>query len=367
MLDRLKAKVQVPTRPNKIRIPAVKPEDFKRFRPRVIYDKPKPNAVVISPRASKSNITPNIGLRQVYPIKVVQKGPQKGPPPKPPVRNQVRAVSAKNHPKSIITPKPSPDQITELRRLALERAKTVKVVKAPRNPIKTQISASVLGNRTQILRNVGVGRILIMIAAGPSVLEVDFSPLVNQPLIDFMCINQPNTQVWPAKYWAFCDHTQYKRNVAVWDSYNGIIINSYNVTARKGNQVLIRNRAGKGFSLDITSGYHIGRSSTYAAMQVAYFMNFKRVYIFGVDMCEVGGKLHYYGQNPDVTNEIRKQRFANEAENYLWAGQHLQSEIRERFYFCSTYLNWPFVSYFNKLDHHEANTHILDYINGLPK
>ncbi len=99
-----------------------------------------------------------------------------------------------------------------------------------------------------------------------------------------MCINQPYQLLWPTKFWSFCDHTQFTRNESVWNNYNGIIINSYNVKARKSNQILIQARPGQGFSADLPGGYHIGRSTTYASMQIANYMNYSKIYLFGVDM-----------------------------------------------------------------------------------
>jgi hypothetical protein len=209
------------------------------------------------------------------------------------------------------------------------------------------------------LKDIGIGRILIIIAAGPSVNEVDLTPLKDNPLIDIMCINKPYKSVWPTKFWAFCDHTQYTRNEDTWNTYNGIIINSPNVSARKTNQIIIRTRHGKGFSRDIIGGYHIGRSSTYANMQVALFMNYNKIFIFGLDMTEVNGQLHHYGVNPDVNPENRKTRFQAEAENYIWAGQNLPLEIRKRYYVCSSYNPWEFCQMFNKMDHKTAVKDIL--------
>jgi hypothetical protein len=220
-------------------------------------------------------------------------------------------------------------------------------------------------HRLLSLRNIGTGRILIMIAAGPSVNEVDFTPIKNHKFIDTMCINKPHPQVWPATYWAFCDHTQYLRNEEKWREYStGLIINSPNVTARKANQILIKVRHGKGFSQNIADGYHIGRSSTYANMQTALFMNYDKIYVFGVDMCEVNGQLHYYGNNPDVAPDNRKGRFTHEADNYLHAAQALSPEIRGKFIFCSTYCPWKFMEFFTRLDQKIAIEEILKVANA---
>jgi hypothetical protein len=276
-------------------------------------------------------------------------------------------------PTQVRLPPPKPltkSNSNDLRRLAQTRAKVIQINRSPLSPpgIRPNPHLQPIGSKLTDLRNIGVGRILIIIAAGPSVLEIDFSPLIGHPKIDFMCVNKPFTHVpgiWPSKFWSFVDHTQYIRNEEAWNAYHGIIINSYNVRARKPNQYLIRSKPSKGFSLDLNIGFHVGRSTTYASMQIAYYMNYRRIYITGVDMCQIGDKLHFYGQNPDVDNNIRKQRFEAEAESYLWAGQNLLPEIRDRFYFCSSYNPWPFVKLFPNRDHQKVVPEILEYANQI--
>jgi hypothetical protein len=79
-----------------------------------------------------------------------------------------------------------------------------------------------------------------------------------------------------------------------------------------------KNIGGKGFNLDPSQGIYIGRSSVYAAMQIAIWMNYQEIFIFGCDMNPAGinGVLHFYGDNPDVNPVVRKNRFKNEAEYY---------------------------------------------------
>jgi len=259
------------------------------------------------------------------------------------------------------------------------------MVKAP--PIPPRINNPIKSNRPIIkpkgpnnalqkdtdkissLKGIGTGRILIMIAAGPTVLEVDFTSLLNHPLIDIMCINKSYKPVWQnTKYWAFCDHTQYNRNQDAWSTYTGIIINSPNVTARRSNQIVIKSKGGRGFSKDMNIGYHIGRSSTYANMQVALYMNYERIYIFGLDMAKKNGILHHYGTNPDCSPENREKRFSAEAESYTYAGQNLPEDIRKRFYICSSINPWDFCKYYNKMDHLTAVPDIKKYADEkLPK
>jgi energy-converting hydrogenase Eha subunit F len=219
---------------------------------------------------------------------------------------------------------------------------------------------NVIDQKIMSLKDIGVGKILVIIAAGPSVNEVDFTRIKDHSLIDVMCINQPYVKLWPTKFWAFCDHTQYARNESIWNSYNGTIINSYNVKARKSNQILIKSMPGQGFSIDLVSGYHIGRSSTYAAIQVAKYMEYHSIYIYGCDMSAgKDGSLWHYGTNPDVSSDNRKKRFEAEAVHYMWAAQHLPVEVRNKFIFCSSLNPWPFIQHFPHLDHLSAIDEVL--------
>lgn len=214
------------------------------------------------------------------------------------------------------------------------------------------------------LKNIGIGKILVILANGPSVNEIPIEQLNNVANIDMMCINKPNKKVWPTKFWSFCDQSQYTRNQADWDMYQGTIITATAVRARHKRQVLIKNVSGTGFSKDLVHGYYIGRSSTYAGMQLALWMNYDKVYIFGCDMSAVNGKLHFYGQNPDVNNENRIERFKQEGESFMYAAQNLNAEERQKFVFCSNYNKFKFIEYFPKLDHLTAIQSILETARG---
>lgn len=179
-----------------------------------------------------------------------------------------------------------------------------------------------------------------------------------------MSINKPDQRLWPTTYWAFCDVSQYNRNKDLWDGYNGIIINSSSIRVGHKKQILIRTRAGQGFSKDLSVGFYVGRSTTYANMQTALYMGYGRIYMFGCDMGAVNGQLHYYGKNPDVDDKNREQRFAREAEHYQYAAQTLTESDRQKFYFCSTYNKWPFIKSFNQRDHKIVIPEIIEYASN---
>ena len=212
------------------------------------------------------------------------------------------------------------------------------------------------------LRNIGKNKILIIIGNGPSLLEVDIELLKSNPKIDMMSINKPDKRVWPTTHWLFCDNSQLKRHREMWREFGGNIFNTTAIEERK-NSVQIKNIGGEGFSQDLLKGFHVGRSSVYAAMQVGLWLGYEHIYILGVDMraVKIDGKelMHYYGVNPDVRPEHRAKRFDNEAKYYNYASRNLTADVRSKFTFCSSYLKYEFAQKFNKMDHHKAAQRIL--------
>ena len=281
--------------------------------------------------------------------------------PSPPIRPPIMKPSPPPH--TLTPPKP---RILSARCAVNARCFAPHQICAPTNHVRVARlepgSLPVANVAARTLRGVGKDRVLLIIAAGPSINEIDFTRLKGHPLIDVMCINKPYPPLWPTKFWSFCDHSQYERTKDIWNSYEGIIINSTNVRARKSNQIVIKGHSGKGWSRDITGGFYVGRSSTYAGMQLAAYMDYKRVYLCGVDM---GSGAWWYGTNPDVSSETRQKRFADEAQSYLYAANKLEPELKDRFVFCSTYNKWPFVEYFKRLDQKVVVDEILKYIDEL--
>lgn len=293
---------------------------------------------------------------QVAPVKHIAPVPRKAvaaappqitPPPRP-IKHAASNI--------IVRQMPPRGQVVAPNRQHLSAAENQR--RAATRPKETSIEA--YKDNILRLKGIGLGRILVILACGPSVNEVPIEKLKDNPKIDIMCINKPNPRVWPAKYWAFCDQTQYSHNLNYWEGYTGTIINAASVRARHRSQILIRNIAGAGFSKDLMKGFYIGRSTTYANMQTALWMDYPKVFIFGCDMAAVNGSLHYYGKNPDVADNNRIQRFNQEAESYSFAAKTLHADERSRFFFCSNYNKFDFVNSFQRLDHTTAVDTILD-------
>lgn len=210
------------------------------------------------------------------------------------------------------------------------------------------------------IQNKGLGRILAIIGNGPSIAEVPLEKLKNLSHVDILSINSPDSRVWPTSHWAFFDRSQLRRHESLWNSYNGILFNSTAIKEQLPNSMQFKNLSGVGFSRDMIKGLYIGRSSVFASMQIAMWMNYNHIYIFGCDMNPDGldGKLHFYGVNPDVAPNLRGQRFEKEAKSYDFAADNLDDSERAKFTFCTEYNPWQFVDKFNRMNHKIA----VDYI-----
>lgn len=215
------------------------------------------------------------------------------------------------------------------------------------------------------ISNIGVGKILVIIANGPSKTEIPLELLKGHDKIHTMVINKPDDRIWPTTYWTFCDDSQRRRHQTQFNSFNGYMFNTQSVKENKPNAVKIPSLSGKGFSLNLVKGLHIGRSSTYAGMQVAAWMNYDKIYVFGCDMTSVNGMIYPWGSNPDVNDQTRMKRFEHEAEHYTWAGNNLPQHIRDKFVFCSSYNPYEFTSKFNKWSHIGAVEKILEHSKTL--
>lgn len=276
------------------------------------------------------------------------------------VRQRVRQAIPANAP--IAQAKSS--RLTAQRRQIIKNLKRSPVIRYRNNEID-EASKQKINN----IKDQGKGKLLVIIGNGPSILEADLPRLAHHPLVDIMSINKPDDRIWPTKYWLFCDNSQFKRHEVLWKKYEGTIFNTTAIKNRQSGTIIIRNIGGMGFSKDLSAGFHIGRSSVYASMQVALWLGYEHIYIFGCDMSSaiINGQelVHFYGVNPDVQPKNRKGRFDHEAKHYDDAARTLKSEIRKKYTFCSSFLKYKFANKFNKMGHKEAVSHILKHASKL--
>lgn len=209
-------------------------------------------------------------------------------------------------------------------------------------------------------RGIGTNKDLIIVGNGPSHAMAPLQLLKGLLNVDIMSVNKPDERLWPTTSWVFCDNTQRDRHRAIWETYTGPCFNTPSVKDERSNTVRLSSMTNFGFSDEITKGVFIGRSSVYTAMQIALWMGYDHIYIFGCDMGPVDGRLYPWGSNPDVSDAVRAKRFEGEALNYQWAADNLDPAKRSRFTFCTEFNPFPFVKQFNALGHQEAVYHIVN-------
>lgn len=282
--------------------------------------------------------------------------------PKPPSQRieqrQIQKKTVQDSAKAV--PRTPPSVIVRENQQKFQR-QDIKQRKEPRVTYTTRAVDPINVEKARLLKNTGRGKILIIVANGPTINEVDLRLLKHKPGLEILSINYPDPRIWPTDYWAFFDQSQAQRHAALWDDYTGVIFNSASINKRKTTTIQFRNIGAKSFSKMLTDGICIGRSSVFASMQIALWMNFEKIYIFGVDMNPAAdkNKLHFYGTNPDVLPETRASRFEKESEYYITAWETMSEEERKKFIFCSSVNPWPFVKKFESRDHKTVLSEIL--------
>jgi len=233
------------------------------------------------------------------------------------------------------------------------RRQSSNIKKKPRTQHRKHAMLPSSPGRVKAIQAAGRGKILVIVGNGPSITEAPLEQLAQIPKIETLSINAPDQRIWPTTYWAFFDVSQIRRHEKLWESYEGYIFNSTSIKREKEKSMQFRNEGGQGWSRDLSKNIFIGRSSVYAAMQIAMWMQFTHTYIFGVDMNPKGidGKLHFYGTNPDVDPTIRASRFEAESQFYDKAAEVLTEEERAKYTFKTDFNPWPFVHKYNQATH----------------
>lgn len=222
-------------------------------------------------------------------------------------------------------------------------------------PVVTSLQAELTPDQVQTIRNLrgtGLGKYLVILGNGPSLSDIDTTKLKNVESLYLCTINVPDERCWPTNYWAFYDRTQYHRHKERYHSYTGTLFNSTGIKESNQHSIKFRNISGIGFSQDPSKGIYIGMSSVYATLQIATYMTFNKIFVVGCDMnpnVDVG-RTHFYGVNPDVVPQERRNRFEKEANWYNHMAENVDASIRNKIVFCSKGLNtWPFMNSFHSV------------------
>jgi hypothetical protein len=96
-----------------------------------------------------------------------------------------------------------------------------------------------------------------------------------------------------------CDQTWWERNKELWRDFAGMKFTWSKQAAQSYGLLHAPGNTGDGLGKD---KLHAGGSSTYMAVNLAYFLGAREIYLLGADMQATGGKLHWHpdhkGANP---------------------------------------------------------------------
>lgn len=205
--------------------------------------------------------------------------------------------------------------------------------------------------KIKALRGSGAGRRLVIVASGPSVARVDFSQVKDREDTDFLFVNRPLPILLDiAKYWAVNDQPIVMQHLAEMRQFKGEIICGSSAFVPGRDCIKVTSAPGRGFSMDLERGFHLGRSTTLSSLQVAVWCGYESIVVCGCDM-NADGQLYFTGEtNPVVSDNIRRRRFDLEAENWAYAAESLPEEIRRRITFVTDLNPYPFIQQFRHTD-----------------
>ncbi|WP_219861224.1 6-hydroxymethylpterin diphosphokinase MptE-like protein [Vreelandella piezotolerans] len=206
------------------------------------------------------------------------------------------------------------------------------------------------------LRNSFVGRDAVIVANGPSVNGVNFSNLdkerfftvgVNAAgalekhqglLLDFLCVSDLRFFDVPEKV-GLLDLLDVNRTKLV------LREEIKKVYTRECNTYYVKSLGRDGFSYDISSGFFFGVSTTIMAIQLAYFLGAKNIYMLGVDLRYKKDNPRFYREekpqieDPFLGVQLHNLLIARESLNKKGCGLYICSE----FSFARPYI--PYVGF----------------------
>lgn len=204
-------------------------------------------------------------------------------------------------------------------------------------------------------RNSGVGKRLIILGNGPSLNLISVKKTKELQLVT-MGVNNVHNDFWQPDYWSVNDTQKANELHADLIRYNGVMFSVLPQKKICGEFIKLKNVQGK-WSNELNNGVVLGRSTVFLCLQVAFWMNFDKIFVAGIDMNphEVGD-LHFYGTNKTVDPKKRKERFANEAICYDNMISSLDASSLSKITLCVKGINpWPFATKLNNITPDEFN------------
>ncbi len=195
----------------------------------------------------------------------------------------------------------------------------------------------------EAFKNRHAGKRLFILASGPSLNDLDLSPLDRRIT---MGLNR-SVLVYPDTYY-HCVMDQ-----RLFDLFGDELRKTRQLFTVENRPfgIALKNRAADGFSWDLAEGIFTGYTISYFALQLAVYMGFAEVYYLGLDLRHQSGKTHFFGRD-EVSGNHENTEFPKMARMFERAAELLRDHPIKVFN-CSTITT---IDCFPYMDYEEAVT-----------
>lgn len=89
------------------------------------------------------------------------------------------------------------------------------------------------------------------------------------------------------------------------------------------------------FSFDLAKGIYTGYTICYFAMQVAFYMGFKKIFFLGLDLKHQGYNTHFFGHDANTAGKSYEESEFTKMQRMLQKGAKILNDQGARVYNCS--------------------------------
>ncbi len=138
-------------------------------------------------------------------------------------------------------------------------------------------------------KNLHEGKNVFILASGPSLAELDLSPLDRRIVIG---LNR-SPLIYPNnRYNCTMDHR-------LFEEYRDILQKTPYLFTFEDRPfgIPLKLLGSQGFSWDLTEGIYSGYTVSYFALQIAVYMGFQKIFYLGLDLKHQGKSTHFFGHD----------------------------------------------------------------------
>lgn len=174
-------------------------------------------------------------------------------------------------------------------------------------------------------KNLHDGKNVFILASGPSLAEVDLTPLKRRIVIG---LNR-SSLVFPETHY----HCTMDERLFV--EYEEVLRKTRYLFTLEGRPfgIPLKLLGSQGFSHELIDGVYSGYTVSYMALQIAVYMGFKKIFYVGLDLKHQEGQTHFFGKD-SVSQNHEQTEFPKMIRMLEYGARELvDSEVRV--YNCS--------------------------------